>query len=297
LSVGLFLWIAPVVHADPIGLVRTISQERVIQVPLTAQGTRIETGLGAFADERSSFSVAPPGFVISAHADQASMIASMPDGTLEIRATGGVVASSNFGARPVATSKLTSRFLVEGVVPYVLEADTAIFAAITLSNEFGPIDVGDLGDHRPTRGLLGAGTYTLVVEATGGMGGFDVRFTAGARPIAGPRCMIDMSRPSYGAGSVVTASLMLVQNPTAAAVPVEVKMWLRRPDGLIVPARNDGAAGDVSVPGAISHNFGPLAVMGVDAESVAGIWEFGCRLLNPETGEQLDEDSDLFEIR
>jgi hypothetical protein len=87
------------------------------------------------------------------------------------------------------------------------------------------------------------------------------------------------------------------ENPQPAAVPIETRTWLQVPDGRFVPAQRRGADGAQIIPAGASHNFGPLAVMGVASDTARGSWEFGCRILHPVTGHQLDEDADRFEIR
>jgi hypothetical protein len=76
-----------------------------------------------------------------------------------------------------------------------------------------------------------------------------------------------------------------------------MKMWLQLPDGSLIPARNDGADGSMPLLGGTDQNFGPVDVMGVGPETAQGLWEFGCRLLDPVSGRQLYENNDLFEIR
>ncbi len=126
---------------------------------------------------------------------------------------------------------------------------------------------------------------------------FDVRFTAGKNTGVSPRCVIQLSQPSYTYGEVVTASVLRVENPRPEPVPMELKIWLRFPDGLILPAKNIDADGSLVVPGATSREFGPQPLMGVNTDTAFGLHEFGCRLLDPLTGKLLSEDRDLFEIQ
>ena len=81
----------------------------------------------------------------------------------------------------------------------------------------------------------------------------------------------------------------------SAVIPVELKVWIRLPDGQLVSAANSGADGSVATwGGAVTY---PLDLFPVGPETAPGIYELGCRLLNPLTGEKLDEHTFVFEVK
>ena len=183
------------------------------------------------------------------------------------------------------------------MVPFILQGDR-LFGQITLTRPGGTVfDVPGAQGNVSEAGYLTEGSYTLVAEIASLFGNFNIRFTAGSTPSDGPRCTVRMSRPGYNVGDIVSASLLRVENPLPDPVFVELKMWLRLPDGSLIPARNEGADGSVAVYGGTTQDFGPLSVMGVGADIPQGLWEFGCRLLDPVSGQQLSENNDLFVIR
>jgi hypothetical protein len=230
----------------------------------------------------------------------------MAQGALELRA----LTSSSGISIPRAgggsgTSRVRSTFAVDGEVPYILQSDASGSTLLVLEDANGRRVEEHVNRAAPFthRGRLAPGSYTLTAQTatesfgTLGTGGrLDVRFTVGPEAEARPRCIVEMTATGYGFGDVVTAARLEVANQHATT-PVELKMWLRLPDRREVPVYNAGADGSVAAPESASHNFGPLDVMGVDDATPRGLYEFGCRLLNPTTGEQLNEDSDLFEVQ
>lgn len=311
------------IDAAAAGSVTLLSQERIVEATASSpSGTdaksRTSVDAGPFSDAVSASSTftgclsaaEPPSlgtnqgglvhgdacvtFTASASASQDSLIVA-DDGAVEVRARGSMSRSIN---EATARSRLTSTFLVEGTVPFILQGDGAL-SRVSLSGPTGAvfdfsITQGDVSQ----AGYLTEGSYTLVLEAAGLFGNFNIRFTADAVGESdGPRCSIRMTRPSYGVGDVVAASQLRVDNVAADPVFVELKMWLRLPDGSLIPARNEGADGSLVLQGATTYNLGPLDVMGVGPDLPQGLWEFGCRLLNPVSGQQLYENNALFEIR
>jgi hypothetical protein len=300
------------------GSITLVSQERIVEASAstpawTDSKARSSPDAGAFAETLTAFStftgcltwplslrddgpvVGNPCITISAsaNASQDSFITSL-DGVLDVRARGSM--SRSLTGTSSARSRLTSTFVVEGGVPFALEGE-GMLAQATLVGPGGTIvDTGSMQGNVAHAGYLAAGTYTLVVEAAGLFGNYDVRFTAGAAASDGPRCSVRTTQRSYGVGDVVGLSQLRIENPTSQPRFVEVKMWLRLPDGNLVPGRNDGADGSIVVPAGAVQNFGPLDVMGVSPELAQGVWEFGCRLLDPVTGQQLDLSTDVFEI-
>jgi hypothetical protein len=288
--------------------VTPLAQLRVVEASSNTQGTASisSVDMGPFVEgalKAGAFTVCvPSGSCITAHAtaaaNQRSLLTTTED-ALEIR---GIMSATfdGFSGLAGASSRLMSTFAVDGVVPYILQADGVAYdggwsLSVALEDAQGRrIEEISAPAAIAHTGRLPAGIYTLTAETR--RGSLDVRFSAGGTAGPRPRCIIQMTAPSYQFGSVVTASQLRVENPDGA-VPVELKMWLRLPDGREVQARNAGADGSVTIPAGGTQNFGPLAVMGVGSDIAPGLYEFGCRLLNPTTGRQLDEDSELFQIR
>ena len=202
------------------------------------------------------------------------------------------IAANSSGAR----CRLATTFVVEGTVAFSLQGNLRLGRTMLTGPAGVVFESGSIDGPISHAGFLTEGTYTFVAEAVGLFADFDVRFSAGGTPVEGPRCTVRMTRSSYGSGLTVAASVLRIENPLPHPVFVEVKMWLRLPDGSLIPARNDGADGSVVLPGGMTQNFAPLDVMGVGPQTAPGVWEFGCRLLDPVTGEQLSKSTDLFEI-
>jgi hypothetical protein len=301
----------------PEGSVTAISQERLVRA--TAGETREvrSADVGAFAEtstrQQAWMACLPPpqsrcfSGSTTADATQRSLLTTTAAGFLEVRAllSSSSVRTSFSPVPGTALARITSTFAVDGAVSYILQADDSSgTASLVLEDAHGRRveDVRSAGSIAH-EGRLPAGVYTLTAEAASGSSSewtsssLDLRFTVG--PAASPRtrCTISMTAPRYEFGQVVTASTVGAENRHAGGIPVELKMWLRLPEGHELPVRNVGADGTVTLHAGIPWHFGPVDVMGVTAETPRGLYEFGCRLLNPVTGEQLAEDSELFEVQ
>ena len=240
-------------------------------------------------------------------ASQSSLVSVREDGTFEVRAHGSATASVSFSGEARAASRLLAAFAVDSEVDFVLQASGTGAAFAMLEDDQGRvIGAGDLTTGVERSGQLAPGTYTLRLAAEAVVAtpadyrlaaDLDVRLSvAGRRPDA-VSCRVRLERPDYIAGERVVTTLTRIANNGAQAVPVELKMWLGLPGGVRLVARNDGADGSVVIPPAAGMDFAPFEVLAVDAQTAPGLYELGCRLLDPVSGRELAGDSDLFEVR
>ena len=317
------LSVAGSVHAQTGGAVTPQSQERIVEARTTVPAhveSAVELGMGlANPSRRVSDDVTvclPGGGCITLEfsrsiAEQETFITQASNGALEIHGFGRASATADSGIwhGASALSRLTSTFSVEGSVPFLMQARGTGRSSVTLTGpgrtvfEYSDLSSPDVTNAVEAAGQLSAGTYTLVVDApaaaaaTAESSYVEIRFSAGGAPPSPPQCNVFVDRGVYYVGDVVRAGTVLLSNKRSEPVFVEVKMWLRLPNGHYLSASNVGADHSASIPPDTSHSFGPIEVMGVDDQIPKGVWEFGCRLLDPLTGAQLGEGRDLFEVR
>lgn len=103
------------------------------------------------------------------------------------------------------------------------------------------------------------------------------------RPPA-PRCLVVATDTSVSAGEVLTVDQLRVQNFSAFARPVELKLWLRSPGEAPFGAISLGATGSLVLPPGFDALLGPIPLLQVDGATTRGRYEFGCTLLEPATG-------------
>jgi hypothetical protein len=315
--------IPTVAAAQDVGTITLVAQERILEARTSAPPrleSFVEPGPGIIRTvrriEEGRQVCAPRGgcstvpYTVS-RSEQRTAINMAPNGALHVQGYQQASAARDSGSFSGASarSRSTISFSVEGSVPFALRAEGRGRASVALTGEAGVVfDYRDLsalpyvvgGVH--TTGRLPAGTYTLVVDASAAGTATDfeetdleVRFVAGGEPAARPQCRAEADHDTYVVGDIVTSGWLVFYNPRPEPIPVEVKLWLRRPSGEVTSAYNAGADGSESIPNGL-YAFGSQ-IMGVDDQLEKGIWELGCRLLDPSTGVQLAEDSDLFEIR
>jgi hypothetical protein len=296
-------------NAGQAGTVTLISQERVLEASLPQVPPprhRIETSPGAFRAEeqvKDTYSACLPflmgceEFILAESvARQNSLIIAPSNTAIEVQADGSVYGRGQRPAGPgQAVSRLTVTFSVDGVTPYALWAEGVGRATVNLSGPAGII----MRQHEwrgtvTESGALSAGTYTLTIEAAGdAYAEYGLRFSVGRDHSRDVFCGSTLDKRSYLAGDVVRGELTL--GSTSSSIPVELKVWLRLPDGGQIAAVNRGADGSLMMwGGAIKY---PLDLFAVDAGTATGIYELGCRLLNPVTGEKLDEHTFVFEVK
>ena len=308
LIAGVLLLSAADVFAQT-GTITLLSQERVLVASLPnlpPPQPQVEAGAGAFVSEskvEDVFSDCTPGgcvrvVIAESTARQNSIIATTPDGGLTIQADGNVY--SRIGtADPIghAVSRLTATFAVEGVVSYALwvEGDgDRSDASITLTGASGALVGHDAWTGRLTdAGRLTSGTYTLTVEASGDTyADYGLRFNATPLPVSGKvYCGSVLEHRSYVAGETVRGTFTLGQ--MSGAIPIELKTWVKRPDGDIIPGLNAGADGSFLL---WAHGAFPFELFPVGPGTAPGLYEVGCRLLDPKTGDKLDEHVFVFQV-
>jgi hypothetical protein len=239
----------------------------------------------------------------AASASQQSIVTLAPSGALEIRMTGAAQANSwSFSVPPGGPgpgrglSRLTSMFTVESVQPFVLQASGERDYSIVLRNEQRVL-VEHVSSGLERSGSLEPGSYTLIVETTSGYppSKVEARFAAGGALALAPRCRVDMDL-QYASRNDVTARSLVIENPGPSERAVEAKIWLRHPDGQEVPLRNDGVDGALLLPAGFRADYRFPWIMTIDEHTVRGIYELGCRLVDPVTGRQFHEDGELFVV-
>ena len=294
------------------GTVTLLSQQRVLTASLPhvspPQELVATADPGAFREEvkvRDTYDACLPGLggceeilLAESLARQNSVILAAANNFLAVQGDGSVLGR---GQRPEgpghAVSRLIVTFAVDGVLPFLLWAEGAGNASISLTGPSGAIasQQGWTGSVTDT-GLLPTGAYTLSIEVSGdAYAEYGIRFSVGRERLPTVFCGSTLEKRSYVAGDVVKGEMTLGGVNTSAPVPVELKIWLRLPDGGKVPAVNSGADGSLlMLDGAITY---PFDVFPVGTETAAGVYELGCRLLDPATGEKLDEHTFVFEVK
>jgi hypothetical protein len=111
----------------------------------------------------------------------------------------------------------------------------------------------------------------------------------------GLRCDTAVNAKDFVAPETVEVGVDF-RNGSATGRAVEVKVWIARADGFLVSAINVGADGQSSLPGGSEDLYPQSPLFTVNASTILGDWEVGCRLLDPITGETLAEDHDAFEV-
>ena len=307
---SLLLGGADAAHARQ-GTVTLLSQERILEasLPQVADSQqRIATEAGAFHHEEKvqvTHSACLPFLggcedllLAESLARQNSVILTSANHLVAVQGDGSVLGR---GQRPEgpghAVSRMTVTFAVDGVLPFSLWAEGAGNASVSLTGPSGAIasQHGWTGSVTDT-GLLPSGAYTLRIEVSGDTyAEYGIRFSVGRERPPTVFCGSTLQKRSYVAGDVVKGEMTLGSVNTGAPVPVELKIWLRLPDGHKVPAVNSGADGSLLIlDGARTY---PFEVFPVGPETVSGVYELGCRLLDPATGEKLDEHTFVFEVK
>jgi len=105
--------------------------------------------------------------------------------------------------------------------------------------------------------------------------------------------MVDQT--SYGIGEDVQASRVRITNLTARPTQVELKAWVDAPS-IQQSILNLGATGLLTLPPGVDTDLAPITLFSVTAETVPGVYQFGCRTLNPVTGEESALSLDAFTV-
>jgi hypothetical protein len=121
-------------------------------------------------------------------------------------------------------------------------------------------------------------------------------FTA-VNPVPVPICDIQLNQSIYLDGGTVNANVFRLANLTATPLALEWKVWLGVPGVSPIGIVNMGADGTFVLPAGTDVDLGPVPFLPVNNNLPRGSYEFGCRMLDPTTGELLTEDRNFFEIQ
>ena len=110
-------------------------------------------------------------------------------------------------------------------------------------------------------------------------------------------CDLQLSQTTYVDGEEVIANVFQVGNPGPDPVAIELKLWVRRPDGSTFSRLSVGATGSIVLPAGFDRDFGPFSAFTVAPADARGAYEFNCRVLDPTTGESLAIDENPFEVQ
>ncbi len=100
---------------------------------------------------------------------------------------------------------------------------------------------------------------------------------------------IEMSKENYAVGETISAREYRVSNPSEHSRSVEIKTWLAAPGISPISIGNVGADGSYILTPGSSQNFGPVEVLSIPDEMPGGIYKFSARMIDPVTGDILEE--------
>jgi hypothetical protein len=112
---------------------------------------------------------------------------------------------------------------------------------------------------------------------------------------AGPKFEIQLSKSAYSGSESVVVTDFRLRNPSAASVPVEIKVWLEMPGTSPLSVLNLGADGSVVLPANLDVNLGPLTLFSA-AAMPSGTYGLSSRTLDPASAALLNEDLNPFTI-
>jgi hypothetical protein len=108
-------------------------------------------------------------------------------------------------------------------------------------------------------------------------------------------CAVSMTAGAYSGSEVATISMMAISNPTNSPIATEWKTWLEAPSGLVYNGLSAGADGSLVLPGNFFFDLADSDIPLFSAGQLPnGIWEIGCRVENPATGEDFDVSIETF---
>lgn len=123
---------------------------------------------------------------------------------------------------------------------------------------------------------------------------FEVVLTPIPRP--NPECNVEASQSVYTDGETIQASTLRMGNRGPSPRAAEVKVWVSAPEGPPISVANLGPDGTFLLDGGVDNDVGPVDIVAVSASLPRGGYELGCRMLDPDTGELLDEDLEPFTL-
>lgn len=157
------------------------------------------------------------------------------------------------------------------------------------------LDSGDL-DVVPNLALAMIADGRFVVPGSN-IGCTDCGVTMTSLGVAAPQCDVQMSQPVYSDGETITANRLRLANASSSALAVEIKIWLEAPATPPKSLVNTGADGAFQLAAGTDFDLGPVTLLPLTATLPRGAWVFGCRMLDPVTGELLVQDLNLFDVR
>ncbi|HEY7171480.1 MAG TPA: hypothetical protein VH417_11575 [Vicinamibacterales bacterium] len=110
-------------------------------------------------------------------------------------------------------------------------------------------------------------------------------------------CQIQLNKSAYVTGDAIGVPVFRLANDGAAAVPIEMKVWLERPNGSVSPVLNSGADGSIVLPAGFTQNVGGFSLGTLTAQAPRGTYRFNCRLLDPATGRLLSQSLTPFVVQ
>lgn len=98
-------------------------------------------------------------------------------------------------------------------------------------------------------------------------------------------CELGLSKTTYTLGDTITVSDLRLVNGSLQPATTEFKMWLDAPGPNRIGLVNAGADGSVTLPASLDTRTGAFALFAVTAATPRGLYQVGCRILDPKSGE------------
>ncbi|HVP27944.1 MAG TPA: hypothetical protein VMW35_02125 [Myxococcota bacterium] len=108
-------------------------------------------------------------------------------------------------------------------------------------------------------------------------------------------CATSLFNDQVTNGDVISVELE-VRNDLPTDRAVELKVWATLPGTAPVNLVNIGSEGGAILPAGQVLDFPGGSLVNVGANTARGTWTFGCRLVDPATGETLSTDSDATQV-
>jgi|GEM_PF-3032214 len=113
---------------------------------------------------------------------------------------------------------------------------------------------------------------------------------------AGANCFIDTSKSSYANTEDWVFSTFTINNPTPSDIEVELKVWVENTGQQKLGLLNMGSDGSFIAVAETVEEYGPAPLTG-SASAPPDTYLFGCRLLDPISGELYSETVDQFTVQ
>jgi hypothetical protein len=107
---------------------------------------------------------------------------------------------------------------------------------------------------------------------------------------------ISMSKESYVAGETIQTSAYRLSNPSQHSRSVEIKTWLATAGLRPISIGSVGSEGNYILPPGVSEEFGSVQLMPMTEDLPAGKYEFSARIIDPVTGDVLEEKTKSFAL-